>query len=91
MIHFNINNLIKSDTGRIIISIILGIGLATLFNTACKNKNCITFNGPVLNEVDGKIYEFADLCYKYEMKATHCDSNKQIVDVKPNEVVGVAF
>lgn len=91
MIQFNIKNLLQTGTGRIIISIILGIGLATLFNTACKNKNCITFNGPVISEIDGKIYEFAQVCYKYELKTTHCDANKQIVDVKPTEVVGVSF
>jgi hypothetical protein len=91
MIQLNITNLIRSGTGRVIISVILGIGLATLFQTVCKNKNCITFNGPVISEVDGKIYEFADLCYKYELKTTHCDANKQIVDVKPTEVIGVGF
>lgn len=91
MIQFNIKNLLQTETGRIIISIILGIGLATLFHTACKNKNCITFNGPVISEIDGKIYEFADVCYKYELKTTRCDANKQIVDVKPTEVVGVSF
>lgn len=91
MIQLNINNLFKSETGKILISIILGIGFATLFQKVCKDKNCITFNGPVISEIDGKIYQFADMCYKYELKATTCDNNKQIIDVKPKEVIGVAF
>ena len=91
MIQLNINNLLNSETGKVIISVILGLGFATLFRTVCKDKNCITFQGPVISEIDGKIYEFADTCYKYELKATHCDTNKQIVDVIPKEVIGVAF
>ena len=91
MIQFNINNLLKSGTGRILISVILGIGLASLFRITCKEKNCITFNGPVISEVDGKIYQFGDKCYKNELNATHCDTNKQIIDVKSTEIVGVSF
>jgi hypothetical protein len=91
MIQLNIKHLLDSGTGRIIISVILGIGFATLFRTVCKDKNCISFNGPVIDEIDGKIYEFDSKCYKNELKTTKCDHNKQIIDVKPKEVIGVAF
>ena len=91
MIQLNIKNLLNSDTGRIMISVILGVGLATLFRTVCKDKNCITFNGPVISEIDGSIYEFDSKCYKYNIKTMKCDPNKQIIDVKPKGVIGVAF
>lgn len=91
MIQLNIKNLLNSETGHIIISVILGIGLATLFRKVCKDKNCIEFNGPVISEIDGSIYQFADTCYKYDLKTTKCDINKQIIDVKPKEIIGVAF
>jgi hypothetical protein len=74
-----------------LISVILGIGFATLFQKVCKDKNCITFNGPVISEIDGKIYEFDGKCVSNELKTTRCDINKQTIDVKPKDVIGVAF
>ena len=91
MIQLNIKNLLYSETGRIMMSVILGIGFSTLFHKVCKDKDCITFNGPIISEIDGKIYEFDGKCYKNNLKTTSCNPNKQIIDVKPKEVIGVAF
>ena len=44
----NFKRLINTSLGKIIISIMLGLGLATLFRKVCKDKNCITFKGPIL-------------------------------------------
>lgn len=63
------------------ISILLGLGLATLFRKVCTDKNCITFSGPVISDVDGKIYQYGDKCYKYVAKAASCDTTKKIVDI----------
>jgi hypothetical protein len=77
----NIKRLLNTDLGRVIISILLGIGLATLFRRACTEKNCIEFNGPVINEVDGKTYKFGEACYLYKMVPTKCDSNKKTIEI----------
>ena len=61
----NFQRLVNTTTGRNIISILLGIGLATLFRRACTDKNCIVFNGPVISEVEGKIFKHGEKCYKY--------------------------
>ena len=53
----NFKRLLHTNTGRNIISLILGLGLATLFHKVCKDKDCILFSGPVISEVDGKIYK----------------------------------
>ncbi len=36
-----IRNVIHSGSGQIIISILLGLGLSTLFKRACNNRSCI--------------------------------------------------
>ena len=77
----NLKKVINSDTGRILISVLLGLGLATLFNKVCKDKNCITFNGPVLSEIDGKVYQYGEKCYSYKMQAAKCDPAKRVIDV----------
>jgi len=71
---------VKSNTGKYIMSIILGIGLASVFRSACKGKNCVIYKAPPLEEVDDKIYKFDGKCYKFERASTKCNKNKQIVN-----------
>ena len=51
----NFKRLLHSSLGKIIISILIGLGLATLFRKVCNDKNCLTFKGPILGDIDGKI------------------------------------
>ena len=69
------NRLIKSmnsETGRIIISIIWGLGLAALFRKVCVGRNCIVIKGPNSKEIKKRIYKYNDKCYKYTPYATKC-------------------
>ena len=83
----NFKRLLNTPIGQVFISILLGLGLATLFRKACNDKNCIVFNGPVISEFDGKIYKHGEKCYKYSTRSTGCDSTKRIIDISqmPNE------
>lgn len=79
-----VNRLLNTPLGKIMISILLGLGLATLFRKACKDKNCIHFAGPIISEIDHKIYKYGDSCYQYELKpAPKCqpDTVKRTVDI----------
>jgi len=80
--------LLNSPMGKIFISILLGLGLATMFKTVCEGKNCIRFVGPVISEVDGKIYKHGNKCYKYEAESSgKCDDTKRVLNIqmKPKE------
>lgn len=77
----NFKRLLNTPFGRILISIILGIGLATLFRKVCKDKNCIIFNGPVISEFDDKIYKHGEKCYKYTTVSDVCNPIKRIIDI----------
>ena len=48
----NFKRLFHSEVGKNIISIILGLGLATLFRKVCHDKNCIRFNGPIITDIE---------------------------------------
>ena len=73
----------STPLGKIFISILLGLGLATIFRSTCKEKNCIRFAGPVLNEIDGKIYKHGDKCFKYEVESSgKCDETKRVLDIQ---------
>jgi hypothetical protein len=44
--------LLHTDTGRIIISIVLGLGIASLFRKVCKDRSCIRFRAPPLKDLE---------------------------------------
>lgn len=64
--------LLYTDTGSIIISIILGVGLAALFRKACNDNKCIIIKGPSYKEVDKYYYKVNDVCYKYRPVFQEC-------------------
>lgn len=66
-------DLLSSDEGKIIISCIWGLGLASLFRQVCKGRQCIVIEGPKPDEMDNKIYGFEGACYKYSAKNVSCN------------------
>lgn len=89
----NYKNLLNSNSGRIVISIILGLGIACLFHKACKDKDCIHFSGPIISNVDGKIFQHDNKCYTYKAKAVKCNPTKKTVyfDAKLPEEKGFSL
>ena len=77
----NFKRLLHSSLGKIIISILIGLGLATLFRKVCNDKNCIQFNGPIIGDIEDKTFKHGDKCYKYTTESDKCDSTKRIVKV----------
>jgi len=81
----NLRRLIASPVGKIIISIVLGIGLASLFRKVCNDRNCIIFNGPVITNVEGKTFKHGSKCYKYTGVPEKCNDAKRILSVAEPE------
>ena len=75
----HLGKFVHTETGKYIMSILLGFGLASLFRTICKDRNCIIFHAVDLDKIKDKIYKVDNKCYKYNMKSARCDSNKKIV------------
>ena len=77
----NFKRLLNTPTGQIMISILLGLGLATLFRNTCADDKCIVFNGPVIEDIEDKTFKHNDKCYKYTSQAGRCDTTKRIIDI----------
>lgn len=73
----NVKRLLYTPVGKVIISIIFGLGIAALFYKVCDDKSCITFRGPMISEVEGKITQYGEECYKNEVITVPCDKSKQ--------------
>jgi hypothetical protein len=81
--------MLNTSLGQFFISILLGLGLAALFRKVCNEKNCMKFRGPILSEVDQKIYKHGDKCYTYSVESAKCDKMKKIIDITTPEEVKV--
>jgi hypothetical protein len=74
-----LRRLIYSEVGKYIMSILLGLGLATLFRKVCNDRSCLVFHAPHINKIKGQIFDFDGKCYTFEEKAERCDQNKKIL------------
>ena len=75
----NLKRLIYSDVGRIVISMVLGLGLATLFRKVCKDRDCIVFKAPDVKKIEQQIFQFKNKCYKFTHNIEKCVQNKKTV------------
>ena len=75
----NLGKFFKTNTGKRIMSAILGFGLATFFRTVCKDRYCIVFKAPPLDDIEDKIFKDGKKCYTYKTEGIKCDSNVKAV------------
>ena len=75
----NVKRLIHSGFGKIIIPVLLGLGLATMFRRVCKDKSCIVFKAPGIKDIEGKTFSHNGKCYQYKHKSESCVDSKKTV------------
>lgn len=76
----HLSKFIHTNTGKMLMSIILGFGFASLFRKVCKGKNCIIYNAPPLEEIKDKIFKYDSKCYQFTTNNIVCDETKNIVE-----------
>ena len=52
---FHFEKFLHTKSGKIFMSLLLGFGLASLFRKMCKDRNCIIFNAPPLDQFNENI------------------------------------
>jgi hypothetical protein len=70
---------LHDNNAKYLISILIGLGIATIFRKACKNDDCYIFKGPYSSEIKDKIYSFNNKCYKFIPKTITCNSKQKQV------------
>jgi hypothetical protein len=76
-----LNKFVHSQTGKIIMSVLLGIGLATFFRQVCKGRQCRVISSPPIEEIEDQTYKFDDKCFKFEKNAINCKLNKKTIKI----------
>jgi len=82
----NLSKFVHTKNGKIIMSLLLGFGLATIFRSICKGKDCVIFMAPPLEEIKDKIYKHDDKCYQYNPVSTKCSYKKKIVEFSQTDM-----
>jgi hypothetical protein len=67
-----IKKIANDSLGSIVISVILGLGLAALFQRVCKGDSCVVIKAPSLADVRKYTYKLDKTCYKYSPEAIPC-------------------
>tara|TARA_B100001094_G_scaffold122483_1_gene118176 strand:- start:23789 stop:24028 length:240 start_codon:yes stop_codon:yes gene_type:complete len=67
----NIKQMIKSENGIFLFSIVLGLGFAGLFKMSCDSRSCIIYKAPDLNKM--RQVKVNDKCYDVSEEMVDCD------------------
>lgn len=79
-----LEEVLKHSIGNILISALLGLGLAAIFRKVCNEGHCVIIKGPPYEEIKDKVFVFEDKCYKYTPKAVSCKNPDQSANNKDN-------
>lgn len=66
------SSILSDRFGAIIVSVILGLGLAAVFRATCHGDACIVVHGPPRDQIDKHVYRIDDQCYRYSSFAVGC-------------------
>ena len=72
MIH-NLVNSLNTKLGKYMVSILLGLGLASLFRKSCEKRNCLVFEAPSFDEIKENVYRHDGKCYKFKERSVNCN------------------
>tara|TARA_B110000003_G_scaffold23614_2_gene22581 strand:+ start:18460 stop:18699 length:240 start_codon:yes stop_codon:yes gene_type:complete len=75
----NLQRLLYGKYSKVILSIILGFGLATFFRKACNSRKCHNFVTPDMKKVVNETYEFDGKFYKFIPKSKRCSTDKKVI------------
>ena len=64
--------ILTNTTAVNLVSILIGLGIASIFRKVCKEGKCVVVNGPQINDIEKKIYKIDERCYTYKPTATMC-------------------
>ena len=67
-----VKRILHDRFGSILISVILGLGLAALFKRVCKGDGCMVINAPNENDIRNYVYKVDQSCYKYTPNVVDC-------------------
>jgi len=82
----NINKGIKVNANKdlfsIIVSVIWGLGLSTIFRSSCSGSNCVVVKGPNVTDIQNKYFKYDNSgnCYQYYPVFAKCTKDSKPIE-----------
>lgn len=73
-------DVLNTPAATMIMSFILGLGIAIMFRPMCKDGICKIEHGPKASSMNGSVYSFGNKCYLYKSKPVECDNGAMSTD-----------
>ena len=67
-----LKDLMKSDMGCVLVSVLLGLGLATMFHKVCAGRDCVIVKGPNVEYVTKHMWRNGEECFHYRARGVDC-------------------
>jgi len=67
---------VKQKNVGVLISCVIGFGLAALFRPMCKGPDCVILRGPPVSQLREAVFQIGAKCHEFKAKATECPKDK---------------
>lgn len=68
---------IADEKVAILVSCVLGFGLAALIRPMCKGPDCVILRGPPVTQIRGSVYQIGEKCHQFDAKAVECPTDPE--------------
>lgn len=75
-------DIMKKPYGSVIISAVIGLGMAAMFHKACEDGSCTVYVAPAQRDVLLRQFRYGDACYEYEAQDVACDDPSKTFHVQ---------
>lgn len=74
-----VDRLLYNKTGQICVSVLLGLGLASIFRKVCDDNQCRVLRAAPLANIKNKVFKVDDKCVKYIPYSVACKTKEKLV------------
>jgi len=71
-----VDRLLHNERGQICVSVLLGLGLASVFRRVCEDNQCRVLRAAPLASIQDKTFKVGDKCVKYIPYPVDCKKKK---------------
>lgn len=82
IVSMHLDKFLYTKFGRVLMSILLGFGLASMLRKVCKSGECYRFDAPdFANSIKDKTFQYNGECYVFDLQAGSADPTKTTISI----------
>lgn len=67
-----LKDVMSKRVGCVVVSALLGLGLATMFHRVCVGRDCVVLKGPSVDTVTRHTWRSGADCFRYKVEDVEC-------------------